>query len=331
MSLLLDDLTVQRVLDPLSLVEQIERAIAAEQAEPSVLPDRLNLAGDGRFLRVMPAIVPNAHVMGLKTFFGGGGVPVRYVILLISTESGEVLSCMDACYLTAARTAATSAVAARALRVKAGAIGVLGSGLEAEAHVRTFAALGGVEEFRVFSPNPASRERFAGRLGAELADSGVRIVAVGSAAEACAEVEHLITATNTGYGGPIACLSEWIPRGIHVTAIGSTHEDLRELDTEILRRADLLVFDADPAAIASESGDVREYVAEGGRLDGIVQLDSLVQGAHDATDGPKDLTIFKSVGTALQDLVAADLAYRRAADAGLGTTWDALASPKTRR
>jgi len=58
----------------------------------------------------MPAIVPNSDVMGLKTFFGGGGAGVRYVVLLMSIDTGEVLAVMDACYLTAARTAATSAI-----------------------------------------------------------------------------------------------------------------------------------------------------------------------------------------------------------------------------
>lgn len=330
MSLLLDDQTVRRVLDPLILVDAIELAIMAEARSASVLPDRMNLAGEGRFLRVMPAIVPNARVMGLKTFFGGGGIPVRYVVLLMSTVSGEVLASMDACYLTAARTAATSAVAARSLGVTAPTIGVLGSGLEAEAHVRTFAALGGVQEFRVFSPNPVSRERFAERMHSELALTGVRVTAVDSAREACTGVEHLITATNTGYGGPIACESEWVPSGIHLTAIGSTHEDLRELETAILRRASVLVFDADANAIAEESGDVKAFIQEGGNLGGVVQLDAVVQGAYSVPAGHKDLTIFKSVGTALQDMVAADLAFRMAEIQGLGSKWDALAAPKVR-
>lgn len=330
MSLLLDDQTVRRVLDPLTLVEAIELAVIAEAVSPSVVPDRMNLAGEARFLRVMPAIVPNSQVMGLKTFFGGGGVPVRYVVLLMSTVSGEVLASMDACYLTAARTSATSAVAARSLGVNARAIGVLGSGLEAEAHVRTFAALGGVKEFKIFSPNPVSRERFVTRMRAELTRTGVSIVATDSARDACTGVEHLITATNTGYGGPIACESAWIPRGIHVTAIGSTHEDLRELETDILRRASVLVFDADPAAIAEESGDVKAFIQEGGNLDNVVPLDAVVQGSFVVPAGPTDLTIFKSVGTALQDMVAADLAFRLAEQHGLGSKWDALAAPKVR-
>ncbi|GAA4689764.1 ornithine cyclodeaminase family protein [Phytohabitans rumicis] len=329
MTLLLDDRSVSSVLDPASLVEAIERAIRLDATVPADVPARLNLAGAGRFLRLMPAVVPQSGVMGLKTFFGGGGVGVRYLIVLASVETGEVLAAMDACYLTAARTAATSAVAARALGVKATRLGVLGSGLEAETHLRTFAAVGDLDEVKVFSPNPASRARLAARLRDEL---GLPVVPAATAADACADVDHVITATNTGYGGPIACESGWLRPGLHISAIGSTHRDLRELDTDVFRRAGNLVFDADPEQIADESGDIREYVDEGGGLGGVVRLSDLLQGkASLPEDPPGDLSVFKSVGTALQDMVAADLAYRRAIEAGLGTAWDDLARPKTRR
>ncbi|MBT2228172.1 ornithine cyclodeaminase family protein [Nonomuraea sp. NEAU-A123] len=329
MTLLLDDRSVSSVLDPASLVEAIDRAIRIDAQAPADIPGRVNLAGGGRFFRVMPAVVPHAGVMGLKTFFGGNGVGVRYLIMLASIETGEVLATMDACYLTAARTAATSAVAARALGVKATRLGVLGSGLEAETHLRTFAAVNEIDEVKVFSPNPASRERLAGRLREEL---DLSIVPAATAAEACADVDHVITATNTGYGGPIACESAWLRPGLHISAIGSTHRDLRELDTAVFRRAGTLVFDADPEQIADESGDIREFVDEGGSLSTVLRLSDLLQGKASLPEDPQgDLTIFKSVGTALQDLVAAELVYRRSVEAGLGTNWDDLAIPKSRR
>ena len=329
MTLLLDDRAVSSVLDPASLVEAIDRAIRADAETPADVFGRMNLTGGGRFFRVMPAVVPHSGVMGLKTFFGGNGVGVRYLIVLASIETGEVLATMDACYLTAARTAATSVLAAQALGVKATRLGVLGSGLEAETHLRSFAAMGRLDEVKIFSPNPASRVRLAGRLGEEL---GLPIVPVDSAASACAGVEHVITATNTGYGGPIACESAWLSPGTHVSAIGSTHRDLRELEPAVFGRAGALVFDADPGQITEESGDIREFVATGGSLGGVLRLSDLLQGrAALPEDPPGDLTVFKSVGTALQDMVAAELVYRRAAEAGLGSPWDDLALPKSRR
>ncbi|MBL7493518.1 ornithine cyclodeaminase family protein [Frankia sp. AgB1.9] len=329
MTLLLDDESVRGVLDAGALVEAIDRALRVDAERPADVPERLNLAGDGRFFRVMPAVVPASGVMGLKAFFGGGGVGVRYVILLASTETGEILAVLDACYLTAARTAATSVLAARAMGVKGTRLGVLGSGLEAETHLRTFAAVADLEEVKVFSPRPEGRERLSARLRDEF---GFTVTACASAAEACADVDHVITATNTGYGGPIACESGWLPAGLHLSAIGSTHQDLRELDTAILRRAGVLLFDADPAQVADESGDIRAYVDEGGSTAGVLLLSDVLQGKVALPeDRPGDLTIFKSVGTALQDLVAAELAYRRAVETGLGRPVDDLAAPKRRR
>jgi ornithine cyclodeaminase/alanine dehydrogenase-like protein (mu-crystallin family) len=328
MTLLLSDESVREVLDPVVLVDEIEAAIRAELAEPSVIPGRLNLGHGSTFFRIMPAMVPGMGMMGLKTFFGGGSLGVRYVILVASMETGELQAIVDACYLTAARTAATSAVAARALGVKSAVIGVLGSGLEAETHVRTFHALGGVEQVKVFSPNPTSRERFALRLREAI---GVDVEVCGTAEAACIGVDHLITATNTGYGGPIACDASWIGPGTHVSAIGSTHPRLREHDPVALDRADILVLDADPAQVGEESGDVRAWIDAGGSLTRTLQLDDLVQELVAVPGEPQDISMFKSVGTALQDLVAAGVAYRCAVGRDVGHRADDLVMPKTRR
>lgn len=331
MTLLLNDAEVREAVDMTALVSAIERALSSGSVSSAQVPERLNLAVDGRFFRVMPAIVPSAGVMGLKVFNGGGGAGVRYLIVLSGIKSGETLAVLDACYLTAARTAATSVLAARRMNGTGPRVGVLGSGLEAETHIRAFADTCDVAEFRIYSPNPERRARLAQRLRA---DVSADIVACETAEAACAGVDHLITATNTGYGGPVACKADWITPGTHVSAIGSTHQDLRELDADVFRRAATMVFDADPGQIATESGDIRAYLADGGDLAGIRTLTEILRdepGVPAVAAGSGDITIFKSVGTALQDMVAADLAYRAALDAGIGSRVPDLANPKVRR
>jgi len=278
----------------------------------------MNLEHAGTWLRVMPAIVPSANVMGLKVFHGVAGRGARYLVLLYSVGDGSVLAALDACYLTAARTAATSAVAARYVAPPGPVrLGVIGSGLEAETHCQALCAVGEVTEIKVFSPNEARRQSFAGRMRSAL---GVPVTVCDRAEDAVADVEHAVVATNTGPSMAVACRADWLRAGQHVTSIGSTNQRLREMDTEIFRRADLIVLDADPDQIAEESGDLIQFHAEGGTLDPArtQTLPGLIGGRGIGRLHSGQLTLYKSVGTALQDIIAANLIYSHARELGLG-------------
>ncbi len=278
----------------------------------------MNLEHSNTWMRVMPAIVPTAEVMGLKVFHGVPGRGVRYLVVLYSVDDGSVLAVVDACFLTAARTAATSTVAARYLAPKGPVrLGLIGSGLEAEAHCQALCAAGEVTGIRVFSPNEARRRSFAERMRSAL---GVPVTACDRPEEAVADVEHAVVATNTGPSMAIACRADWLSPGQHVTSIGSTNLRLREMDTNVFRRADLIVLDADPDQIMAESGDLIQYHAEGGTLGPTrtQTLPDLIVGEGMGRQHANQLTLYKSVGTALQDVIAADLVYRRARELGLG-------------
>src|SRR6266568_4971812 len=107
MSLLLSDADVRQAVNYTDLADCIEAALKVQAEEAAVVPARVNLEHSGTWLRVMPAIVPSANVMGLKVFHGIPGGGARYLILLYSVSDGSVLAAVDASYLTAARTAAT--------------------------------------------------------------------------------------------------------------------------------------------------------------------------------------------------------------------------------
>jgi len=128
MSMLLSDADVRQAVNYTELADGIEAALKVQTEEAAVVPARMNLEHFGTWLRVMPAIVPSANVMGLKVFHGVPGGGARYLVLLYSVTDGSVLAAVDASYLTAARTAATSAVAARYLSpqgpVRLGVIGL---------------------------------------------------------------------------------------------------------------------------------------------------------------------------------------------------------------
>lgn len=328
MSLLLSDADVRRAVDYTDLADGIEAALKVQSEEAAVVPPRLNLEHSGNWLRVMPAIVPSANVMGLKVFHGVQGGGARYLILLYSVSDGSVLAAVDAAYLTAARTAATSAVASRYMSPHGPLrLGVIGSGLEAETHCRALCAIHEITEIRVFSPNEANRESFAHRMRSELR---LPVTACSRAEAAVADVEHVVVATNTGAAMSIACQAEWLSAGQHVTSIGSTNQRLRELDTEVFRVADLIVIDADPEQIMEESGDLIQYRAEGGELNPprTRTLADVISGNEPGRRDDGQLTLYKSVGTALQDVIAADLVYRRARELGLGTKVTELSQEK---
>jgi alanine dehydrogenase len=318
MSLLLSDADVRQAVNYTELADGIEAALKVQAEAAAVVPPRMNLERSATWLRVMPAIVPSANVMGLKVFHGVANTQPRYLILLYSLSDGALLAAVDACYLTAARTAAASAVASRYLAPQGPVrLGVIGSGLEAETHVKALCSVGEVTGINVFSPNETRRQAFAERMEALL---GIPVTAVDRPETAIADVEHAVTATNTGPSMAVACRAEWLSPGQHLTSIGSTNTRLRELDTEVFLRADMVVLDADPEQIAEESGDLIQLYAEGRRLDPARtrSLPDLISGASAGREDQWQLTLYKSVGTALQDVIAADLVYRRARECDLG-------------
>lgn len=326
-SLLLSDADVRAALDYRELTDSIEAALRAEAAGAAVVPARLNLEYSEAWLRVMPAMVPSAGVMGLKVFYGVPGRGVRYLILLCDMADGSFLAAVDACYLTAARTAAASAVASRYLAPQGVVrLGVIGSGLEAETHCEALCATGEVAEIKVFSPNESRRELFAQRMRSRL---GLPVKACGRPVEAVDEADHVVVATNTGPAQSVAYRADWLASGQHLSAIGSTNIRLRELETEVFRRVEVVVFDADPRQIAEESGDLIQYRAEGGDVSSIPTLTDLVGAKVPGRRSREQTTLYKSVGTALQDVAAAELIYRRARQLGLGNEVTDLSQEKT--
>jgi ornithine cyclodeaminase/alanine dehydrogenase len=323
-TLVLDNDDVVSAVDMPRLIDRLEEALRLDAAGGVQMPPRINLdAGQRGFFRVMPAVIAGMDVMGLKAFNGTPDGTVRYVIALWSVSSGELIALVDASYLTAARTGAVTGVAQRAIAGRGGAteVGVIGSGLEARTNLEAICAVADVRSAKVFSPTAGRRELFAREMSERI---GIDVAAVASAREA-ADAPTVLVATNTGAGsGVVALESAWLESARHVNTIGSTMPILREVDGALFGRADLVVLDTPHAA--GESGDLQAAAAEGHWDDAKVRLlsDVVATGAPAANGGPS-LTVFKSVGTALQDLVAAKAVHEVAVERGLGRELDFLA------
>ena len=310
MTLLLTGDDVRALVTHEMAMAAARETVAAQRAGRVVAPPRLDVDLPSGFLRVMPAALD--PYMGLKVMSLARGVGTRYLILVYAQASGELVAVLDADEVTRLRTAATTAVAGALLAPRgAERIGLVGSGFEAEGHVRAFAREWPLREVRVFSPSVERRDRFAARMSNEL---GVLVRPVATMAAAISDVPVAVLCTKSRT--PVVDGAAFAP-GTVVLSIGSTRPDLRELDEATLRRTAALLVD-DARQVCLESGDVSSAL-ECGALDA-----SRIVGMHEwpgvdgrATAG-RDLLTFKSVGTALQDLALATQLVDAASAAGGG-------------
>ena len=327
MTVLLSDQEVRLATDMPMLVDHLEKALRAEATDGGLLlPPRTNLNHADGFLRVMPVVMPGTGVLGLKMFHGSLERGVRYIVIVCDLGDGHIRAVVDAAYLTAARTGATSAVATRHLaRHDASTVGLIGSGLEAETNLLGVCAVRDITHVKVYSRNRERRAAFAERVAPMIA---AEIKPVDTPEEAVAETDMVVVATNTGVGGDVAFRGEWMERGQHVVSIGSTTPQLREIDVATFERADVAVFDATIEQVKEESGDVIALYADDVGWQASIQLVDVLTGDHPGRSSADQITLFKSVGAAVQDMAGAVCISDEAVRRGIGRIIPELAEAK---
>lgn len=235
------------------------------------------------------------------------GLPsVQGLYLLFDGPTGTPLAVMDGAALTARRTAAASALAASYLaRADAGVLAMLGAGAMAPHLVRAHRAVRPIVEVRLWNRARGRAEALAARLAGE----GGLAVRVADSAEAAVRGADVVSCATLSRG-PIV-RGAWLEPGAHVDLVGAFTPAMRESDGEVMRRGELFV-DTREGAMA-EAGDVLLALAEGAlAADGIrADLRALCAGEHPGRTDPAAITVFKSVGTALEDLAAAKLVLER--------------------
>lgn len=293
------------------VINAARAAVAAEREGRAILPPRLDVDHTDGFLRVMPAAIDEA--VGLKVMTLAKGLGTRYLVLVYRRSSGELIAIIDADEITRRRTAATTAVAGEMLAPNGvRSLAVIGSGFEAEGHVRLFAARWPLERVLVYSRSQPRREGFASRMAGEL---GVEVRAVDTVEDAIANAPLTILATKS----PVPVVAgDAFPDGAIVLSIGSTRPDLRELDTVSLARAAVLLVD-DVAQVCSESGDIMEGLACGALSEERIISMAAMDGRRWPRETGRDLLAFKSVGTAVHDLSLAVALIAAASEGGRGS------------
>jgi len=318
--LLLTGRDVRAVLPLHDLVDTMASVVAAYSAGEAVQPLRTVLEVDeSRFYGLMPAYIRARSALGTKllSFFPANaavGLPTHMAtVALLDPVTGQLLAIMDGSYLTEARTAAVSVVSARYLaRPGASRLAILGTGVQARSHLRAIAASFDLTDVRVWNPLPGHSDRFV----AEMRDvTRTRLRAAASAEDAVRDADLVVTVTVSPT--PVVDTS-WVADGAHVMAIGACRPDQRELDPRLVARSRLFV-DSRAGALV-EAGDVVIGIREGhfGRDHVAGELGELVLERVAGRRSPAEVTVFKSLGMAVEDVAAAELAYRRALEAGVG-------------
>jgi ornithine cyclodeaminase/alanine dehydrogenase-like protein (mu-crystallin family) len=307
MPLWLSESDVHHALPMTELIDAMQTALAAFSAGEVIQPVRSVVEFRPTcFFGLMPACDPGSNLAGAKLVTvvpdnASRGLPSHQAIIaLFDRTTGEFLAITDGRYITEARTAAVSAVSARFLaRPDAAVLAILGSGVQARSHLEALPLVRDFREIRVWSPDPDHVLAFV-----EQAPREVRACSSAEEAVRGADVVVLATSSTT----PVI-KSEWIAPGTHVIAVGACRPTHRETDGALLARATLVV-DSRAAALV-ESGDILLAIAEGHiTADHIyAELGEIIARP---SRGPGEITVFKSLGLAIEDIVSAGLAYRRA-------------------
>ncbi len=314
--LVLSDADVREVLDMESCVGAMEDALAALARDELSMPLRFVVRPPGdQLLGLMPA-----HRAGPEPLFslkeiviapanGARGLdPHQGAVLLHDGETGVLRAVLNASAITEIRTAAVSAVATKLLaRPGARRVAILGAGVQARSHAHAMRTVIDDPELRIWSRTPAHAEALA----------------LESHAVVCETIEEAldgadVVCTCTASREPIVRRA-WLAPGTHVNAVGSSVPSARELDSDVV--ADAALFVDRRESTLNESGDYLRAVEETGiGPDHIrAELGELLVGSHPGRRDADELTVFKSLGLAVEDLAAASLCVERARERGVGT------------
>lgn len=322
-TLFISDAEVGALADWPAAVDALSRAYAAP-LDPAMVPPRSMARQPGQWLRGLSAIAPSGR-MGCKLIAASTRERcASYLISLFDGRTAALAALIDGNRVTGIRTAATAALAVRLVApAKPLRVAVIGAGFEARGLLQALGVCLPLAAVRVYSPTPASRERFAQSFRAE---PGLNIAAAASAAEAVAGADLVLCAARSRDESPVL-RGAWLAPGMTVVSLGSTLPEQREVDEETLARAARIVADM-PEEVLHDTGDALAATAAGIDVAGkLVALGDVAAGRLPGRRAPDEIVIYKSVGSALQDVVIAEMLFERAQARGLGIALPASIVP----
>lgn len=310
-------LTMPEVIEA---VEEGFRSAGVKDDVPVRLP--VHVADRPSVALFMPAYLAGSHTLGAKVVSAFHDNPARGLpmitgfYVLCDAETGRLIALMDATFLTGIRTAAASAVATKYLaREDARILGIIGTGVQGRFHVDAISAVRPIEQIVAYNRTPERGRAFAD----DLASRGLSCRLAANADDCAAEADVLAVCTSCKtplFHGSL------VRPGSHVNAVGVFTADSQELDTGLIQRSRVFVDTYEGAF--EEAGDLIVPLRAGdiSKNHVLAELTELVTGRKEGRTDDGEITVFKSVGYAMEDAVTARLAYERATDSGAGATFD---------
>ena len=321
--LLLSESQVQSLIDIDELISTLEKAHIQYSSGNAVMPLRLVVPLpriQGR-ITSMPGFLNEDKSLGMKvvTYFQENprqNLPaILGTIMLFSAETGKMIAVMDGSYITAIRTASASAMATKPLaNAETPVMGILGAGVQARAHIQALTRVRRIERIKIYSPSGTS----AAAIKKDM-EAATRIaIDVARNAEDAVRDSDLLVAGSTAREPIINC--EWLKNGAHINAVGSHRPDDREIDGATVARSKVVVDSRE--AIMAECGDILLAIKEKSISENHIhgEIGEVLAGVKAGRSSRDEITLYKSVGIAIQDVATANLVYHKALERGVGTT-----------
>lgn len=330
---LLSDSDIEKLISPKEVIQIMKNVFSQIGGSNVVIPERAVIElGDGRGdVLFMPGYIPEDGCIGIKIVSVSPGnrrkgkPTTTALVVLNNVDTGEAVSVMDGTYITALRTAAVSALATDHLAKKdASTLGIFGSGVQARSHIEVLREVRDIRRVKIYGPNRENSRRLAHRMDS-LLGRNCEVETVESPNSAVIDSDIIVTATTSKipvFDGTL------LREGTHINSIGSFKPHHREVDDVTIKRAKIFV-DSYSSSL-SEGGDLMVPLKKGiiSERDIKADLGELILGKKKGRETDREITFFKSVGIAVQDIAVAQRVYAKATESNSGMNYRGLFSSK---
>jgi alanine dehydrogenase len=312
MAIFLRESDVKKLADMKMALEAVEQAFRLQGEQKTENVPRRRCPVEKGSLHVMSASLPTLNLAGLKTYSSVSGI-ARFLVLLYDGKDGKLLAVIEADLLGQMRTGAASGVATRYMsRQNSSKLGIFGTGWQARSQLEAICAVRPIKTVTAYSREQGGRERFCKEMSEIL---GIEVHPASNPEEAVTEMDIVVTATTSKE--PVF-KGEWLAKGTHINAVGANFLNRQEIDMDTIRRSACVVVDSIEQA-KLEAGDLSRAAEQGAFFwEDARELGLVVVGDFRGREDHSEITLFRSHGIALEDVIFAGRIYQAAlkADAG---------------